>query len=77
MAATCLKKFERGQQKARKVGGTKEKQPNKHVAASWVNWQQVNNLTGYKKSTLEESLRSKDGQWFCSLQFVSTHFEAV
>jgi len=47
------KYVETGQQKARKVSNTKKKPLDKHVATNRANWQEVNNITGNKKSTLE------------------------
>ena len=48
MAVTHLKK--QGQQKAGKVTGPNQKQMEKGETTNYVNWLQVSNMTGYKRS---------------------------
>lgn len=38
------------EQKPGKVSGTERKQMKERFATNYVNWQQTNNTTGYKKS---------------------------
>ena len=67
-AATRLKKAGTGPKKqAGNVNGTKWIKQEEHVATNQVSGQQVSNITGLKKSTLEkQSLTKKDGQRFNS-----------
>lgn len=44
MAATP-QKVGRGQQKARNLVVPQKKQLKEHLAANWVNWQQIGNMT--------------------------------
>ena len=51
------KKMRQMQHKAEKVRSTNKKQV--HVATSYINWQQVSNMFGYIKRTLERQSLSK------------------
>lgn len=55
----------KGQQKAGKVNGTTRKQQEEHFKTNQVNWQQVSNMTEYKKSILERwSFSNGKEEWF-------------
>jgi len=77
MGATRLKIIWTGQQKAGTVSVTKKKQLEEHCATNYVNWQQVSNMIGYKKSILERQSLSEVKMGLCTpiceklqLQFV-------
>ena len=59
MAAKHLKQVGMGQQKAEKVSGTEDKQLRNILQLISLFWQQVCDMTGYKKSTLERQSLSE------------------
>lgn len=51
--------LERQQENTGKVNGTEKKQLVENFATNLVKWQQVCNMNGYKKSTLERQQRGR------------------
>ena len=50
--STSQKSWNRGNKRL-KVIGTNEKQMEEHLTANYVHWQQVSNMTGYKRNISE------------------------